>query len=515
MIRNATALLLLLTSNARAVEPPICPPDDGDTQSETRLLRALSLDIRGVVPEVGDYDQLDGNGVPDSLLDAWLSSPEFTQQVVRHHRSLFWNNVEGVDLIDADSRLSDVDGIWYVDDNPSLVFRGENDAHCGDFEATFDVYGRPNTVSVGGDVVQEGWVWVTPYWDLTTPIKVCAFDAQMVELTQGGTDCKTNKSENDTECGCGPNLQWCHISGLEEEIATAFGTDLDLRVARIIDGDLSYLDLFNDSTGYVNGPIVGFYRYLTGKVDDVDFGEGQVDLARLPDVVWDDKDFTSVALGAEHAGVLTSPAWLLRFQTNRGRANRFYNSFLCQPFQPPAGGVTDLDNPNPTLDLTSRAGCQYCHALLEPAAAHWGRWPQSGAGYLDPQTHPPFDQACQACALSGGDCPDRCDNHYLTQPLNSEQDDYLGWLLSYEFLEDRHQSHVEEGPTLLVNTTVTDGRLPDCITTKTAEWLMGREMTEVDGPWLDQLSTDFVGGDFQYKALVKQIITSDNYRRTQ
>ena len=29
-------------------------------------------------------------------------------------------------------------------------------------------------------------------------------------------------------------------------------------------------------------------------------------------------------------------------ESNRGRANRFYNAFLCQPFQPPDGGIPNV-----------------------------------------------------------------------------------------------------------------------------------------------------------------------------
>lgn len=509
----AVLAAVVFATAAGAAEPPTCPPDDGSTMSPTRLLRAISLDLRGHVPTVEEYQEVAAGTVPEALIDQWLADPAFVDQAVRHHRSLFWNNVEGVDLIDNDSRLTEIGDVWYVDDGPSEVFRGANDAHCGDFEATLDPLGKPVPNVLPGGVLQEGWVWVTPYWDPANPIKVCAFDAQTAPSTASGTDCTTDAWEDDPECGCGPNLQWCRVSGIEEEIARGFATDVDLRVARVLGEDRSYLDLFFDDVGFLNGPMTHFYRHQTGKPDDVDFSDGAVDAARLPDKPFTDDTFTEVNLGSEHAGVLTSPAWLLRFQTNRSRANRFYNAFLCQPFQPPDGGLTGLDDPNPTLDLTARAGCQYCHALLEPAAAHWGRWPESGAGFLNTADHPAFDPECEACALTGTNCSERCEDHYLVDPLTSEQNDYLGWMLSYEFLEERHMSHVEQGPELLVTETVADGRLPACVAKQTAAWLMGREMTDADQPWIDTLADDFIASDYRYKALVKAILASDNYRR--
>ena len=504
----------LFLAASSAAEPPTCPPDDGHTATSTRLLRTTSLDLRGIVPDLEDYESASDGGVPESVLDNWLASPEFTQQVVRHHQSLFWNNVEPVDIVDADSRLRDEDDIWYIDDNPSLVRRGINDGHCGDFPTVFDAYDRPVALVQPDGSLQEGWVWVNPYWDPETPIRVCAFDAAEREFTQSGTDCKSRDAEFDPECGCGPELRWCRINGLEEDINLGFGSDIDRRVARLLDEDRSYLDLFQDDVGFVNGPMVHFYRHLTGKSDDVDFAPGQVDLARLPDLDFLDADtYVEVDLGAQHSGVLTSPAWLMRFQTNRGRANRFYNSFLCQPFQPPDGGLTALDDPNPSLDLTKRDGCAYCHALLEPAAAHWGRWPEAGAGHLGALDYPAFDADCEACAMWNTSCSERCDDHYLVDPIATEEFEYLGWLLSYEFLEDRYWPNVEEGPELLVAETVTDGRLPECVATRAAEWLLGREMEDADRPWIEDLSDHFVASDFRYRELVKEIVTSDNYRR--
>jgi len=503
-----------LTAAPALAEAPICPLDDGQTQTPTRLLRTTSLDLRGIVPDLDEYEQVEASGVPDAMLDEWLTSPEFTEQVVRMHRSLFWNNVEDVDIVDSDSRLSEIDDIWYVDDNPAAVRRGVNDAHCGDFEAVFDAFGRPVATQLLDGTLEEGWVWVNPYWDPATPIRVCAFDAAELEFTQSGTDCKTRDAEFDPECGCGPELRWCRVNGVEQVINRGFGEDVDRRVARVLDDDRSYMDLFQDEVGYVSGPIVHFYRHLTGKSDDVDFAPGQVDSARLPELAYTDTDtFVAVDLGSHHAGVLTSPAWLLRFQTNRGRANQFYNSFLCQPFQPPDGGLTGLDDPNPSLDLTQRGGCAYCHALLEPASAYWGRWPEAGAGHLNPEIYPAFDADCEACALNNTQCSERCDDHYLVDPIAAEEFDYIGWLLSYEFLEDRYVDNVEQGPELLVAETITDGRLPRCVATRAAEWLLGRSMADEDQLWIDSLSAHFVASDYRYRELVKKIVTSDNYRR--
>ena len=53
----------------------------------------------------------------------------------------------------------------------------------------------------------------------------------------------------------------------------------------------------------------------------------------------------------------------------------------------------DADVTNP--DLQQRSGCAYCHALLEPSAAHWGRWTEQGVGYLSAASFPPTREDCE------------------------------------------------------------------------------------------------------------------------
>ena len=45
------------------------------------------------------------------------------------------------------------------------------------------------TVTQNGQTLRyldEGWVWVTPYWDPSTPIKVSAFDARTNLVSETG-----------------------------------------------------------------------------------------------------------------------------------------------------------------------------------------------------------------------------------------------------------------------------------------------------------------------------------------
>lgn len=504
----------LFALTARADDDPTCPPDDA-TLDGHKLLRALSLDLRGVAPEVDDYARLDATGeVPESLVDEWLDSPEFADQVVRRHHALLWNNVTNIGLFDVSPLLSlTSDGLYYKrfsTDN----YRGVFDETCGNFATTFGPDGRPVTKTgpLGGQ--QEGYVEVAPYWAPDTTVKVCAFDAVDAPMSPAGTDCSTAEASNDPGCGCGPDLRWCALSSQATAINEAMGEDLDLRVASLITEDRSYLDLLTGDTGYVNGPLAYFLKYQYAVSSTIRFAEAPVDPDILPDLAFTDTDtWVQIPFGEGHSGVLTAPGYLLRFMTNRSRANRFYSDFLCQPFQPPEGGLPPASAALPTLDLTEREGCAYCHAMLEPAAAHWGRWTTSGAGHLDPDAFPPFDDSCFQCGTAGTTCSATCDRYYVTDALGPEETPYLGWLKSYEFLEPDQQLNVELGPEWLVDSTVADGRLPRCVAERAANWLLGRELTEADAPWLDAWSSDFASSGYRYDQLVKDIVTSDVYRR--
>lgn len=498
---------LILAGTAAAQEPePMHPQMEG-----VELLRAMSLDLRGVVPTMEEYNAVQTGSDVDDVIDGWLDSSGFTERVVKQHRSLLWNNVANVRISPNQSRLIQRNGVWFRN-TASTVFRGVFNVGCTSRDAEFDEFGWPLREEVTPGLYDEGSVTVAPYWDPDNPIRVCAFDAMEQEIAPDGTNCGGVNGTADDQCGCGPDLQWCIPREVEREILDGLGEDVDQRVRAMVGENQPYTELLTGNTGYVNGPVTHFLTHQTERRSGFRFSPASIDSERLPDISYSDNAAVPVSLGEHHSGVLTSPAWLLRFQTQRSRANQFHNSFLCQPFVPPSSGLPEVSEEDQSLDLTARDGCQYCHALLEPAAAHWGRWSESGAAYLEPDAFPAFNADCLECSTRGG-CTDECRSFYLTQRLAPEQDPFIGYMNAFEFLEERHAMHVDEGPALLVNKTVADGRLPECVAEKTAEWLLGRSPTAAEEPWVQDLATRFADAGFDYKALIRDIVTSENYRR--
>jgi hypothetical protein len=112
-------------------------------------------------------------------------------------------------------------------------------------------------------------------------------------------------------------------------------------------------------------------------------------------------------------------------------------------------------------------------------------------------------------------CSDACARYYVTNLVSSESDDYAGMLQALEFRLPEHIDNLLLGPRRLVTSAVADGRLPDCVSQTAATWLLGREPTDEEKPWIDELSADFVHSGFSYRSLIRDVLTSPVYRSQQ
>ena len=377
------------------------------------------------------------------------------------------------------------------------------------------VDGRPVPVNDNG-ILREGWRWVSPFWDPENPIKVCAFESQEQRFSSIGTDCRAKGAEKDPECGCGPNLQWCFSSTDDSmnRIQESFGTQIDQHIRTMILDDRSYLDLLQGDTVMVNGPIAHFYRHQVYSPNLLRTENPPLDPELLPEVLFTDTESWHEIPSVEgSSGILTLPGFLLRFMTNRSRANRFNTAFLCSDFIGPTGGLPPDDDSALMPDLTQRNGCNYCHARLEPMAAFWGRWAESGTAWLDPDNYPAYDDFCQTCAEEDISCNETCDRFYITDAVSDMEREWIGWLQSYQFLQERYHNHVELGPDELVQEGVADGSLSACVVENTVTGLLNRDFADREAEWKHSLATGFTASNFSYSALVRSVVTSEQYRR--
>ncbi len=495
-------------------EELICRPDEPQ-MDKYGYLRSLSLDLRGTVPTAEEYAQLDAEeDVPEAMIEEMLSSEAFVQRAVRRHRALLWNNVSNVNLMNYQTSMQRTSAQVYWRRRPAIRYRGD-DVPCRNVPATFDQNGEVEYEVDNEGIKREGYIEVSPYWAPDTTIRVCAWDAQTTVISPSGTDCRTSAGFADVRCGCGENLRLCRYGGYSA-ITQALAQDVDLRVAAVIRNDEPYTELFTSNRTFFSGPMVHYLKHQTGVPAGVRVSPAPYQVDRLPELEFaaDYSNWVEINMPGDHSGILTSPAYLLRFQTNRARANRFYEAFLCQPFSPPPGGLPPTDpDKAPDPDLQKRDGCKYCHALLEPAAAHWGRWTERGAGYLDPARFPSFRDDCEQCAANGQLCSRECRLYYTTRTFTAAEDPYVGQLNAFQFLREEHMLNVEMGPKFLVTNAVVDDRFPQCTARRAMEGMFGRELNEGEEEWLGALARSFVSSGYRYRELVKAIVMSPVYRR--
>ena len=480
---------------------------DAASQDLHGYARALSLDLRGVVPSEAELEAIEAAGaIDESMLDEWLESPGFEEQVILEHREQFWNLLD-INLL-ATRRLNIRSGT-YFNNRRTRYTRLATQTFCGDFEATVDEFNSPveGSVQINEDgSLSEGYVWVEPFWAPGTTVKVCAYDAQTHDVTDEGVDCSTSEGFEEQQCGCGPNLQWCFDNNRERLIETALVTDLNERVREMLQAGGDYSRLFDGENMFVNGASAHFFRHL------VPFAEANyespVAMEDLPDIPFTESAYIAAPLKDHHDGILTAPGWLLRHQTNRGRANRFYGAFLCAEFLPTETAL-EGDDPSvlPSPDLQRRSGCLDCHARLEPWAAYWGRWREAGARYHSDEDIPAFSEECSVCAVTGTSCPDICDDYYVTRPSHTDELPYLGWAAVYAFLQDDHSAHPDLGPLGWVDKTSETADFGACAVKNASGWLLNASASDAQAQeWTAQFQVDG-----NYRTLVKRIVMSGPY----
>lgn len=532
MIRTKRPIALLALSAALFTSThaaaQLC--EENDLNRELQYMRRLSLDLRGTMPTVDEYQHvIDTGAIPADFIDTALESNGFKHQYGRFLRDLLQVNLPDSSVRNVVNTLGIVAGttdVWAMNLRGTLYRGGTTSVGCLDQPATFNADGEPEVTCSNG-VCREGWVLVTPYWDPSSQVKVCAFDAQDNEVGNYGP---CNVNNYDAKCGCGPNLDLCYRVALAPGTVskktgyTYQRTDWDYIAAineqvtrigtRILDEGRPYTDLLTTKTLEFNGPLVHLVVNKPGipnypELDVSTFVGPIADLAYTDADTWVDAEMTAPGT----AGVLTSVFYLLRNASNRSRANRFYQSFLCQDFVGPPEGLPPPADPLAlTPNLMEREGCDYCHKGLEPAAAHWGRYNKIGARYYDSALIPDVRSECI------GSSDPLCEL-YITEATHPDEEPYLGYFKPLAFSKtgmgngnDAIAEAVDGGPLALAQQAIDSGVFASCTTKKVYGWMMGREPAEIDAVEVDQLTAAFVDGGYDFKALVRALVTSDAYR---
>jgi len=494
--------------------------DGEDTQAALQYLRRASLDVRGHLPTIDELNSVVTNEAIDpAIIDNMVDSDLFVDTLRQYHRDLLWTNVTNQRLtantwlLAAGRRGGARDVMFIPGFARANTYRGAQ-ISCQDkpqSELGYDTAtGLPNTeTTMAGE--QEGYVEIEPYWAPGTTIKVCAFDAQdnLMGTNNAGRPVDCSRTVTAKNCGCGPELQWCHSgNATQRAITESFNEQMFRFVEKIISGNRPYTDILTAKDMEVNGPISAYFRNL--------WNSGQGQLAsnseqnyEMPVIGFSEtNNWQTVTREDRHAGLLTMPAYFIKFQSNRGRANRFYNAFLCQDFQAPEGGLPASDDDcHNEPNLTKRCGCKYCHQSLEPAASHWGRWAEAGVAPMNMDLFPVVKPEC-----AGGNANRnfQCRRFYLTEAQHPDEEPYVGTLLSYVFADQEMEDNIETGPIAIAQEAIDSGAFASCTVNKMWSLFMARTPENGEAALVDSLTEDFKT-DYNLRRLVKNIMKRPEY----
>lgn len=486
------------------------------TQAALHYLRRLSLDLRGRLPNVTELESVVTNGALDpAIIDEMLASEDFVGQLRRHHRDLLWSNVSDVRLTSNAWNLGGARGSnrpLYVSGR-SIRYRGAGGG-CLDQPATFDAEGNIETVpdELDSSIQREGFVLVRPYWDPTTEVKVCAFDAQTAETWVDGrgrtVECAT--SAGGEGCGCGPGLRWCgnNQAGVNDRITASMNEQLLRYIDDVIRADRPYTEVILGRSLELNGPLAHWLRYQA-PTQGFQLLAGPAQNFAVPELDFSDATWVGLERGQRHAGILSMPGYLLKFQSDRGRANRFYNAFLCQHFETTEAIPSASDPCHQQPDLTQRCGCKGCHQAVEPAAAYWGRWAEAGVLPLEEADFPRHNPAC---ANTDARNP-LCRSLYFTQADVTHPEiegPWVGQLRAYVFADAAREANIAAGPEGIARAAVDSGRYAACTVQRMWQLLVAREPTVAEEATLASLTTNF-SADYRLRALIKAIVTRPEY----
>ncbi len=540
----------------------------------TRLLRQVTLDLADRPPTDAEYQAALAGGPIDDAIDRLLTSREHLDVLREYHRALLQDTLAQLPqlaavanvLAPARPRMAS-DAPWFG--RAAARFRrGAVQLSCADVRhdrfaadgsaipladawtqgasVTNAAGETSSTIFFGGGASRahaspcrmDGWVEVAPYWDPSATIRVCAFDAQTTAsgIGLGGRPlscdprdpANPNGAAPSPSCGCGEHLAYCVPATQTPagQILRASIEDEPLHVFEdVIAQHHDYFDALTTRDTFVNGALATYLRATGGGVV---FDVG----AEIPALPYG-ADWTRVTRGPAHAGVLTTMAYLARFTSQRGRAQRFRQAFRCEEFASIALPPTEAQ---PPLDLAQRAGCNGCHAALEPLTQHFARFRinldygliDDGSGTYQTLSRSgtnPFADRCGVCGRRGGPCPPYCDLYYFTQHTTPDYDRaHVGELQTTAFdwgepgLED-DRARFDGGPAALVAAgLVRDGDAPSvmeaCAIRTRAESLLHRPLTDDERTrWMPQLLAAFTGsGEHDFLALERAIVRDSRYR---
>ena len=303
--------------------------------------------------------------------------------------------------------------------------------------------------------------------------------------------------------------------GVYGQIVDDFNEQIDQHIYKIVSEDRSYLELFTGDWVLLNGPLTHMYENLVFHPHGTMMEHPPFSRDLMPNLEFTQGDtWVEIPSIEANSGVFGLPGFLLRYHTDRRRAERVLSEFMCTELRPPPAGLpASTEDELFEGDARQMSGCASCHGLLDPIAGYWGRWSEGGGSFLPEELYPSFSETCNEAARNGFDrnMYAKCVNEgYLMDPYWG---DSVGWLNSHALLRDDEQHHPIVGPRELFQEKIADGTIPSCVVQKASEQLLGRDLNAQDAEWKQDMTREFIQNTYNYSELIRSIVNSDEYRR--
>ena len=342
-----------------------------------------------------------------------------------------------------------------------------------------------------------------------------------------------------TDCGCGVGLERC-LPGDSNGGGAAFyfpnhvplGPDLPLDQASqqqqrwfpywwsreavqflddLFASDRDFREILTAKHTFVNGPLAQYYRTIQRSNccgPETNFGmlEEQEPLFDPKNVPADlaPHDVTSWRMVADRgphaAGILTMPIFLEKYASARARGAALYNDFLCKSFV--AEGQQLMASTEP--DLMIRPGCKTCHATLEPLAAYFARVEPASSVFLPESLFPVRSGVCKLDKNGhmGGGCNALYDVAFADATAGTLRSAYGS------------PAHADAAPAGAARDIVAMPEFARCAVERVTASFLGRALTPDDEVLLARLTATFVQAGYRMRPLVRAIVHSDAYGRS-
>lgn len=321
-------------------------------------LRFLSFVIRDQAPTVEEAKAFrSGEKSLEGLVQQWLRDPGHTARIKRYFQDMF-----GV--------ADDVNVLM----NPFMLKKAKDTDYYYRWWDDKKVCPNQDYTDV------EAW-WLEP----GETVKVCrteATDSLEFEATDGTRHPCTADQIRMQACGCGPKLIGCLPEDLQDQLLADVRDEFPSRAARSYELDQSWLDVFAGDTFY--GTRLLYWKYLhTTKMARggvLPTAAEMAALAAIPMGAWQEAPFPE---GAERAGLVTSPGFLLQRNNYRVRIRALAEKLLCQGIGPAlnTGGIATFLNPDfKAVDLghANQTDCSRCHYPMDNLGSLLFGWNTQG-----------------------------------------------------------------------------------------------------------------------------------------